>query len=312
MKKQILAPSILALFVASAAHAGTTFDTAAGSLYLGGDVEFDYTSSRGTNLDSSGRISIDIHGQRVLDNGAFAAFKANPLYNLDKKTYIDDVYFQFGVQNDWNLKVGSFEASDLSSAGQDTYVADDTGVYFYRASEARGRTTGSANGQATFTKSMDNTSFELTAQSQNSGDTVVLRPVVSYAADSLSLSIGAELPVVDGNDNQDWVGFGATTNISVSETVTLNFRAALKTGDDTSTGEDQMTAGAGIQVSNFYAAVLHGDDGVANATTTYASYKIPAVMGLDNFDVYLGAGYTFAEDSDNDQYGARVRLKYNF
>ncbi len=43
MKKQILAPSILALFVASAAHAGATFDTAAGSLYLGGDVEFDYT-----------------------------------------------------------------------------------------------------------------------------------------------------------------------------------------------------------------------------------------------------------------------------
>ena len=136
MKKQILAPSILALFVASAAHAGATFDTSVGSLYLGGDVEFDYTSETDRDLYSSGRLLVDINGQRSLDNGYFAAFKVNPTFGQNGGTGVDDVWFKFGMSDNWALQAGHFEATDLSPAGQDTFVAS-SGTAMYRANFAR-------------------------------------------------------------------------------------------------------------------------------------------------------------------------------
>lgn len=50
-------------------------------------------------------------------------------------------------------------------------------------------------------------------------------------------------------------------------------------------------------------------------TMLFASYKIPAVMGIDNFDMYLGASYGQIKpegDESIDQYGGRVRFKYFF
>jgi hypothetical protein len=319
MKKQILAPSILALFVASAAHAGATFDTPVGSLYLGGDVEFDMTSETDKNFDGAGRLLIDIHGERVLENGNFAAFAVAPTFKqYGAGNGTDDVYFQFGVKEDWNIKVGSFEATDLSSAGQDTYVAEAGTTAFYRASDARGRTGGNSQAsQATFTKSMDASALEVTLQSQDDGDTVIARPVMTLSSGALSLAAGLEVPVVDHNDNQDWIGAGATADIAMSDSVTLKFRAAYKTGDDAAAADgttdvDLITAGVGAQIENFYIAALYGDDEQTDETRIYASYKIPAVMDIDNFDVYLGAGYAMADDSDNDVMGAKVRLKYIF
>ncbi|NCB60892.1 MAG: hypothetical protein EOM46_26255, partial [Gammaproteobacteria bacterium] len=70
MKKlNVLVPSVLALFVASAAHAGATFDTPQGKLNIGGDVEYDVTAdsfNEGHGADATdsqhadGRILLDI------------------------------------------------------------------------------------------------------------------------------------------------------------------------------------------------------------------------------------------------------------
>ena len=139
MKKQILVPSLLALFVASAAHAGATFDTPAGTLNLGADVEFDYTSETDSNLKSGGRLLLDINGEKVLANGNFAGFKLNPVWGQDGSRGADDVWIKFGVKNDWAIQTGHFEAADLSPAGQDTYIAS-SGTTMYRANYARGRT----------------------------------------------------------------------------------------------------------------------------------------------------------------------------
>ncbi|MNH32258.1 hypothetical protein D3C85_1512400 [compost metagenome] len=51
--------------------------------------------------------------------------------------------------------------------------------------------------------------------------------------------------------------------------------------------------------------------------TVYASYKIPSVLDLDNFDIYLGAYWSqlnvdSAEVDNIDHYGGRVRFKYFF
>ncbi len=338
MKKQILAPSILALFVASAAHAGATFDTAAGSLYLGGDVEFDYTSKTDVNAEASGRLLVDINGQRVLDNGAFGAFKVNPTYGQQGGTGVDDAWIQFGMKNNWDIKAGHFEATDLSSAGQDTLVLDGLkAAAMYRASDARGRIGDEAEVQVTFTKTLtDTAAFELTVNHDpvlgtdddgnptDDGDVTILRPVMTYAADSVSLAVGAEVPVVDQDDVNEWVGFGGTATMQVSDDLALTLRAAYKTGDDAlgaGLEGDTMTAGIGAQYQNLYVAALYGEDNNDTNNTDadeiqyYASYKIPAVMDIDNFDIYLAAAYsegTYASGVDEDVVGGRIRLKYTF
>ena len=325
MKKQILAPSILALFVASAAHAGASFDTAAGSLYLGGDVEFDYTTETNSNVAASGRLLLDINGEHALENGNFAAFKLNPVFGQQGQVNTDDVWVQVGVKNDWNIKAGHFEAADLSPAGQDTYVASTGTASMYRASDARGRVGDDAEAQVTFTKSINESlGFELTANSGaggDEGDTVILRPVMTYAVDMVSVAVGAEVPVVDHNDTADWVGFGATTTIQATDDFSVTLRAAYKTDDTTNAKVDSMTAGIGAQYQNLFAGVIYGEDDAetgadAEETQVYASYKIPAVMDIDNLDIYLAAAYATADDSSNtdidDVTGARIRLKYIF
>lgn len=347
MKKQILAPSILALFVASAAHAGATFDTSVGSLYLGGDVEFDYTSETDRDLYSSGRLLVDINGQRSLDNGYFAAFKVNPTFGQNGGTGVDDVWFKFGMSDNWALQAGHFEATDLSPAGQDTFVAS-SGTAMYRANFARGRLgetdydnfdgeddaiTG--DGQMTFTKTIgDSAGFEMTAQSRNEGEAVIIRPLVTFAGDKVSAAFGGELPVMADesefatfpgqtvDDGEDWYGVGGWVAFQATDDLTLTARGAFLSDDrmDDNTIE-AYTAGLNVQFQNFFIAALYGETDAdidtydEEETQVYASYKIAGIMGMDNFDIYLGAGWSDSElngASQDEISGARVRLKYIF
>jgi hypothetical protein len=346
MKKHILAPSILALFVASTAHAGATFDTTAGTLNLGADVEFDYTTQDSkqealdTDLYSSGRLLLDINGQKVLDNGNFAAFKLNPVWGQDGSAGADDIYIKFGQMHNWALQAGHFEATDLSPAGQDTYIAE-SGTVMYRANFARGRTnvkedqTG-ADGQMTFTKTMgDSAMFELTAQSLNEGKTVVVRPVVTGdLGDSVTMAVGAELPAVADNDDyysitgeaaddgKDWLGFGGHVTWQTTENLALTARAAYLMDERVDANNiDAYTAGLNAQYQNFFISALYGeadaDDDAYDSEEiqVYASYRIPAILDIDNFDIYLGAGYSdskVADENQDDVIGGRVRLKYIF
>ena len=192
----------------------------------------------------------------------------------------------------------------------------------YNAGTARGRVGDDAEAQVTFTKEMGDTAFELTANSGpdgDKGDTVILRPVVTYAADSVSLAVGAEVPVVDQDEDQDWYGFGATTTVTLTDDLAVNARVAYRTDDDSDT--DSMTAGIGAQYANAYLAVVYGEDDADNNAAdaeelqVYASYKIPAVMDIDNLDIYLAAAYSEGEvnSSDvDDVTGARIRVKYVF
>lgn len=361
MKKSILASSILALLVASAAHAGATFDTAAGTLNIGADVEFDYTTQSGEqfNIDpnaasiadlttdaksdfaGSGRLLLDINGERVLENGSFAGFKLNPTWGQNGSRGADDVWIKFGVKNNWALQAGHFEAQDLSPAGQDTYIAE-SGTVMYRANYARGRTNDETSGEAqvTFNKTMAGAGFELTAQSQDNGNLVILRPVVTASlSDTVSMAFGLEVPVAGEDlmadtafgpepvDSKDWIGAGGSVSFQASDDLTLTARAAYLADDRyQNMSIDSYTAGLNAQFKNFFISALYGasdyaDLGDTTETQVYASYKIPAVMDLDNFDIYLGAGWSKAEISSDllasditkdDVIGARVRLKYIF
>jgi len=356
MKKFILAPSILALFVATAAHAGQTFDTAAGSLYLGGDVEFDLTGDNAEsvvnrdnnnhNIDSQtlgGRLLIDIHGERILDNGVFASFAVAPTYSPNGgDNGVDDAKFAFGVMNDWSLTLGHFEAADFNPAGQDTVVV---GNDIYRGNDARGRLSNGEAGQIMYKKSMGAVGFELTTvfganeesidpdDASNpdnvfkNKDAVVLRPALTWYNDTISAIVGAEVNVINdanedaaGEDLTDWIGYGASTTIKANDALSITLNAAFK--DNNYKDQDELGLGIGAQYYNFYAHYQYGTtDNVDGADVDleenvgYVSYKIPAVMDLDNFDIFLGASYgeTKVDGEDTvDNLAGRVRFKYIF
>lgn len=345
MKKtlNVLVPSVLALFVASAAHAGATFDTPQGKLNIGGDVEFDVTADnysedpRPTDSQSAtGRLLLDINGERVLSNGNYAGFKLNPTWGQQGTDGADDVWFGFGVKNDWGFKLGHFEAYDLSPAGQDTYVAD-SGMTMYRANAARGRQ--DDGGQVQLTKENGQWHFELaTMFGDDDGatdaatavgitknkDPLLARPVVAWTGDTVTVAAGAEVNLISdayletatGDDASDWVGYGATTTIKASDDLSFTLRGALRDAD----AQKDYTVGPGMQYQNFFAAYLYGLNNPDAGSDTknhllYASYKIPGVMGIDNFDMYLGASYGKIKPdtgTDSENYGARVRFKYFF
>jgi hypothetical protein len=351
MKKlNVLVPSVLALFVASAAHAGATFDTPQGKLNIGGDVEYDVTAdnfNEGHGADATdsqhadGRLLLDINGERVLSNGNYAGFKLNPLWNQQGGTGSDDVWFGFGVKNDWGFKLGHFEAYDLSPAGQDTYVVG-YGDNIYRAKDGRGRNNN--GGQIMLTKEAGQFHYEVTTQFGEYGNTgyfneyagevknkdpLLVRPVVAWTGDTVTVALGAEVNLIsdayvanqngDARDSiSDWTGYGATATTKVSDDLSLSLRAALRSGDEF----DQYSVGPGVQYQNFYAAYLFGKTNYDAAATSdkkynvaYASYKIPAVMGLDNFDMYLGASWGNEKVGSADateELGGRVRFKYFF
>ena len=372
MKKlNVLVPSVLALFVASAAHAGATFDTPQGKLNIGGDVEYDVTADNfAENKDhnstvadatdsqhADGRILLDINGERVLSNGNYAAFKLNPLWNQQGGTGSDDVWFGFGVKNDWGFKLGHFEAYDLSPAGQDTYVVG-YGDDIYRAKDGRGRNNN--GGQAMFTKESGQWHFELSTQFGETGATTVsnlvsdaadevnselgserfsvvknkdpllARPVVAWTGDTVTVAVGAEINLVtdayelrdaatgEKESISDWNGYGATTTIKATDDLSFTLRGAYRDADEWT----DYSVGPGVQYQNFYAAYLFGktdfDDTDVDVKTNvaYASYKIPAVMGIDNFDMYLGASWgnqkVAGEELTNEELGGRVRFKYFF
>ena len=357
MKKtlNVLVPSVLALFVASAAHAGATFDTPQGKLNIGGDVEYDLTAQNFDDTDSvdnanttatnsvsdvqkaSGRILLDINGERVLANGNFAGFKINPVYTTNGD-YGDgeDSWFSFGVKNDWAFKMGHYEAYDLSPAGQDTYVVG-YGDNLYRAKAARGRA--NSGGQVMLSKEAgqwhmemstlfgdDNGMYDKVAGVEKNKDPLLARPVVAWTGETVTVAAGAELNLISdayvdaaGEEISDWAGYGATASVKATDDLSFSVRGAYRAADE----GDSYSVGPGMQYQNFYAAYLYGQNtdetGVSDVDTetnvVYASYKIPAVMGIDNFDMYLGASWGDEKIGDADtteQYGARVRFKYFF
>lgn len=114
--------------------------------------------------DINGRILLGFDGYRKMDNGNFAGFSVQPLGDLVGKMYLDDAVFLFGAENDWEIKVGRFEAYDMFPLNQDTFVeysgntADDLYSdgygYIYMLKEGRGRT--DSGGNFLMSKTLDN------------------------------------------------------------------------------------------------------------------------------------------------------------
>lgn len=372
---KVLVPSIIALCVASAAHAGATFDTPQGKLSIGGDVEYNVnaahlnksvtsdgsTDGYGTDTrNNDGRIVVSFTGERALSNGNFAGFNVSPLWKPNGDNGVDDAWIALGVKNDWMLKVGRYEAYDLTPAGQDTWAG---GYEMYKASEARGRGAGNKASQMLINKQYDQFYFELSSLYGDYGsanttnvntlpsddslylnssaiahkmkDPVMLRPVVAWTGDFVTLALGGEFNVItdayqtdNGVDLSKRNGVGGNATFKVNDDTSIVLRGAYLDA----VANNQYSLGAGVQYQNLWVAYLFGNEKIKNNTdlgTTamkadahevYASYKFPSVMGISNFDMYLGTYWTqlLAKDDASTSlakptdYGSRVRFKYYF
>lgn len=178
----------------------------------------------GTNerWDVNGRILIGLDGYTRKDNGNFSGFSVQPLADMTGSMNLDDAAFFFGKENDWQAKIGRFEAYDMFPLNQDTFVeysgntandlyADGYG-YIYMMKEGRGRS--DSGGNINLSKNIDNWYFELNTlvedgsalfvdnnyhgnRLENDKNVVYLRPVVAWKGDAFSTAIAMETNVVN-------------------------------------------------------------------------------------------------------------------
>ncbi|PWI33782.1 porin [Vibrio albus] len=323
----ILKLSTLTLLTSMAlgAQAGTTVSNEMGTFAISGDVEFnndvrntETATTDKTNYDQNGRLLVGVSGMRDVGADNYISANAQILLNMSGDVSADDAWIAMGAKQDWELKLGRFEAYNLFPAGQDTYLNHAAGVDVYTTSYARGR---SANGQINLAKTMDKVYFEVSANFMPAGaaddNAVFLRPVVALSlTDSLKLSAGAELNATsDDNDAaNDFTGYGATLNYA-ADSVSVNVSYAAREFD--TDDKDDMTYGANAQFGNAFIGYVHAEnDGTDSSNdevnTVYASYKFANVMDVEDLALYLGAYSSETKEADNKDNGARLRVKYIF
>jgi hypothetical protein len=165
---------------------------------------------------------------------------------MNGKMNLDDAVFFFGQQNDWQMKVGRFEAYDMFPLNQDTFVEysgntannlySDGYGYIYMMKEARGRS--NSGGNLLVSKTLGNWYFELNnlvedgsslyvdsryhgTELENQKNVVYTRPVVAWQSGIYSVAAAMESNLVknaygynDGNgkwnDQSRRTGYGLT------------------------------------------------------------------------------------------------------
>ena len=325
--------SLTAVLVSTAlaANAGIKVENQRGLFSIAGDVELDFNvtdkerDNKSTqDISQSGRVLVDISAERQVANDHYLKVQAQPLLTSSGDVNLDDAWFAIGRDADWQLKVGRFEGFNLFPAGQDTML-DFATEEPYRANAARGR---GDYGQVSYSQSFDKLYFELGTlfkQQEDKADkaekadknAIFIRPVIAFqATDSLRFAAGLEANLTsDKNDeNNNFIGYGATVNYSVQD-FSLDLSYAYRDFDVTGTKEE-TSIGAVIQYQRFGLGHIYSQADTGSKekmNTTYASYEIANVLDVQDFSIFLGSYFSKVDNQHNDQdMGVRVRLKYFF
>ena len=254
-----------------------------------------------------------------------------------------EAYDMFPLGQDIFVEHSGDSANDLYSDGNG---------YVYMLKEGRGRA--GKGGQLLLNKEAGNWYLELStligdrtnlfAGQQYHGyaltkakDSIIVRPVIAWKGENLKVALGAEGNVIsdaivtsDDVSVSDRMGYGLTTSWT-QDALVINANAARMDAEDetdTTLGANLLWHNAGLgyvyAINDISSANLNNTSadfskmiGKHSINTVYASYKIPSVLDLDNFDIYLGAYWSqlnvdSAEVDNIDRYGGRVRFKYFF
>nr|WP_246389864.1 carbohydrate porin [Halomonas cerina] len=232
----------------------------------------------------------------------------------------------------------------------DSLYSDGQG-YIYQAKEGRGRS-GDA-GQVLVSKASGDLYAEVSTLfgdrtdlfqggtyhgftiQEDSKNAFIIRPVLAWTPGSWTLAAGAETNLVDdaivderGQDISERDGYG--TRLSYSEGAwSLNANLAYMDAHD----EENLTLGLNMLWHNFGLGYIHARNEIQNVKvgssvefasgdydvdTLYTSYRFPEVLGIEGFDIYLGAYYSQIDHEEisnldeADRYGGRLRFKYLF
>lgn len=377
-----LAPltAAIALSLATPAMAGMTYEGESGSLSFAGDVELDVNAHNSQEAptgsifsaeeidtrdeyNQTGRILLEVAGERRATSGHYARFKAQPLLGTDGGVGVDDAWLAIGNDRGGEVKVGRFEAFDLFPLGQDVFVEHngdtandlyrDGSGYIYQAKEGRGR--GASAGQVLLSQQFgdlyvelgtlfgdrsdlfDTASYHGFAIDGDTKNSAILRPVVAWTPGPWTLAVGAETNVVSdavvderGEDIGDRTGYGTRVSYADGDwsvNANLAYLDAFK--------ERNATLGLNVLWHRIGLGYIHADNeidevnpaaapdtvtlpGSYTSDTFYASYRFDDVLGIEDFQTYLGAFYSIIDHeanddlSDADRYGVRLRLKYFF
>ncbi|WP_442801606.1 carbohydrate porin [Serratia rubidaea] len=329
--------------------------------------------------DINGRILVGLDGYRRNPDGRFSGFRVQPLADMSGKMNLDDAAFFFGKEQDWQAKIGRFEAYDMFPLNQDTFIeysgntandlyADGFG-YIYMMKEGRGRS--SSGGNLMLSKTAGDWYFELNTlvedgtslfqensyhgnTLENKKNVAYLRPVIAWKKDRFSAALAMESNVVNNaygyqDARGQWVdqskrnGYGMTLSWNnLADDAENGIVANLSTAYLDAAGEQDFSAGANVLWRRFELGYIYAHntikefstDGMAaqidnplsepgryDIHTIHASYQIPNIMAMPNFNLYLGAYASMLEadadnkiaNGDNDKrYGLRARFKYFF
>ncbi|AML56898.1 hypothetical protein AXX16_1177 [Serratia rubidaea] len=329
--------------------------------------------------DINGRILVGLDGYRRNPDGRFSGFRVQPLADMSGKMNLDDAAFFFGKEQDWQAKIGRFEAYDMFPLNQDTFIeysgntandlyADGFG-YIYMMKEGRGRS--SSGGNLMLSKTAGDWYFELNTlvedgtslfqensyhgnTLENKKNVAYLRPVIAWKKDRFSAALAMESNVVSNaygyqDARGQWVdqskrnGYGMTLSWNnLADDAENGIVANLSTAYLDAAGEQDFSAGANVLWRRFELGYIYAHntikefstDGMAaqidnplsepgryDIHTIHASYQIPNIMAMPNFNLYLGAYASMLEadadnkiaNGDNDKrYGLRARFKYFF
>ncbi|WP_060980730.1 carbohydrate porin [Vibrio splendidus] len=247
-----------------------------------------------------------------------------------------EAYDMFPVGLDVFLEYSGDTSNELYTGGS---------AYIYQMKEARGR---GSDGQLMYSQSFGDLYVEVgtmigdrsdlfsdsyhgvDVDHDNAKDAFLVRPVVSYKMGDFTVAASMETNLVSdavvdtsGKDISDRTGYGLTGNWSNdSWSVTANF-AYLDAVDETN-----ATAGLNALYNNFGIGYIYGANeydstwakGDVTVNTGYASYEFQNVLEVQDFSVLLGTYYTTVDNkttntsafSEDDDFGARVRLYYEF
>ncbi|HAB5395076.1 TPA_asm: porin [Salmonella enterica subsp. enterica serovar Mbandaka] len=187
---------------------------------------------------------------------------------------------------------------------------------------------------------------------ENKKNVAYLRPVIAWNNGRFSTAVAMEKNVVDNAygyyangshwvDQSERTGYGWTMSWNGAKTnpedgVTTNLNVAWMDAPD----EKDFTAGINSLWRRFELGYIYAhnridrfsdasdgcddncwiaDVGSYDIHTVHASYLLPDIMNMENFNIYLGAyaswleaNPSFGEKHEDSRYGARVRFKYFF
>lgn len=323
--KTICKLSLISLLVSSAlySHAEITlYEGEKGVLTFGGDAEYNinYQNFDGdesaNDFSQDGRLLIRFNGKTTTSAGYFAEFEVEPILTHNGNVDHDDAWFAFGQENNWDIRVGDFEGYDLFPAGQDTFLTSSA----YKVNNARGRGTaeGDSVGHVAFTKYAGPMQFELGVMMAEedgiSDNAVYVRPVVAYSDNGFTLAAGVEMDVTNETNPNDEIGYGVRGSYSSGD---ASYNAAIAHLDKGDLGGDITSATlnatfGSLGVGYYYSA--QDFDASEDEHAIMASYKIPNVLDIKDFSIYLGAYHTrnVGYVDGRNETGVRTRLKYEF